>query len=103
MKDKTIIFRLDKESHSKLKKLARLSKQPMSAVLRSLIDGAVIREMPPVEYHQMITELHRIGVNMNQIARVANGTGSIDAAAYRQAVNRLNTSIIDIEKAVLFR
>ena len=43
-----------------------------SKYLRALIMKREIREKLPVDYYNMLTELSRIGNNLNQIARIAN-------------------------------
>jgi hypothetical protein len=48
----------------------------------------------------MIRELHAIGVNLNQIAAVANATGHIDRSAFQYEANRLRKAILDIQAAM---
>lgn len=43
-----------------------------SKYLRALIMKREIRERLPVDYYHMLTEISRIGNNLNQIARIAN-------------------------------
>lgn len=38
--------------------------------IRTLIGGAVSKERPPIEYHKLINEFNRIGVNLNQLTRI---------------------------------
>jgi hypothetical protein len=68
--------------------------------LRALIDGYVPKELPPVDYHAMIRELHAIGVNLNQIATKANATGHIDKSIFQYEANRLRRAVLDIQTAV---
>ena len=42
------------------------------------------KEKPPADFASVLRELSRIGNNLNQIARKANETGSIDAEEYRK-------------------
>ena len=43
-----------------------------SQYLRALIMKQEIRERLPIDYYHMLTEISRIGNNINQIARIAN-------------------------------
>ena len=84
----------------KLSALAVKSGQPKSSVIRALINGAAIREPPPADYRAMMSELHAIGNNLNQIARVANATGLPDKAAYYVNAAMLSKALLDIRRAV---
>jgi len=66
--NKRLELRLDEKQFSKLNDLSEASGHPVSVIIRSLIDNATIREMPHMDYHNMIGELHKIGGNLNQIA-----------------------------------
>ncbi len=91
---------VDNESRARLEYLARVSNQSMSAVFRQIIRGAVVKEMPPADYHAMTAELYRIGTNLNQIAKVANSGGKIDGATYEQMAAELRAAILNIQQAV---
>lgn len=96
-----VITRLNKEEHSKLKKLVRKSGLTQEAYLRHLINGVVPMETPPLDYYDMMKELHAIGNNMNQIAAKANRTNLIDASQYNDNVNDLEKAIVKITNAVV--
>lgn len=96
-------YYLDDESRARLEYLSRISNASMSEILRQIIHGASVKEMPPADYHAMTAELYRIGNNLNQLARVANATGRIDAAAFGQAAAELRAVILDIQQAVDMR
>ena len=100
-KDVSIRIRTDPQLRDKLKTLSEKSGLSKSAVIRILIDGAKLREMPPLDYHKMTGELHAIGNNLNQIARVANATGQIDATGYMANVSALNAALYQIKTAVM--
>lgn len=68
--------------------------------LRALIKRYVPKELPPIEYHAMMRELHAIGNNLNQIAARANATGHIDRPVFQYEANRLRKAIQDIQAAV---
>ncbi len=52
-------FRMDAATRAKLQALSRKSGQPMSAVLRMLIHGTTVKEMPPMDYHKMNAMTYR--------------------------------------------
>jgi hypothetical protein len=68
--------------------------------LRSLINGYVPKELPPIDYHNMIRELRVIGGNINQLAAKANTTGYVDGAAFEREAARLRKAILKIHEAV---
>lgn len=94
---------LYQEHHAKLKDLSKRTGQSISSVIRNLITNSVLHEMPSADFHSMTAELHAIGVNLNQIARVANATGNPDAAAYRVDADALAECLHAVRMAVLTR
>ena len=96
-------FRLDKETKGRLEDLSRKTGCSMSTVIRNLINDATIREMPPLEYNKLISELRRIGVNLNQIAMVANSTGNTDKSIYMREAAGLQQTVLEIRRAVELR
>ncbi len=92
--------RMDEATHTKLIRLAEKSGRKKSAVVRMLIHGTPIVEMPPADYHRMTKEMYSIGNNMNQIAKLANATGRIDAQAFSRTVVWLRDVIQEIERTI---
>ena len=68
--------------------------------LRSLINGYVPKELPPIDYHNMIHELRVIGGNINQLAAKANTTGYVDGTAFEHEAAYLREAILKIHEAV---
>jgi hypothetical protein len=91
---------LNKEEDKRLHTSAEKSGLSQESYLRALINGYEPKELPPVDYHTMTRELHAIGVNLNQIAAVANTTGHIDRSVFQYEANRLRKAMLDIQKAV---
>lgn len=96
-----IITRLDKDEHQKFKKHVNKSGLSQEAYIRHLINGLIPTNAPPPDYYSMMRELHRIGVNLNQIANKAHVLGSIDAKRYFENVAALNKAVVDITNAVM--
>ena len=103
MKKTQLLVRIDPPQKAKLETMAKTAGISMSALIRLLIDGAIIREMPPLEYNKLISELRRIGVNLNQIAVVANSTGNIDKSVYMREAAGLQQTVLAIRHAVELR
>ena len=64
-----ILFRLNKKEAEALDKKVKKSGLNREAYLRQLISGVVPKDAPPPDYYSMMRELHKIGNNLNQIAR----------------------------------
>jgi hypothetical protein len=68
--------------------------------LRSLINGHVPKELPSIDFYNMIRELRAIGGNINQLAAKANTTGFIDESGFEHEAAHLRRTILEIQKAV---
>lgn len=72
-----ISVRLNQGEHDHLIKQAAKSGLPAEVLIRSLIMGIDVKPIPSEQLGEIIHQLSAIGNNINQIARVANGTGRI--------------------------
>lgn len=72
------LIRLNAEEYAHLKKQSKISGLSGEALIRSLIMGINIRPIPADQLDEIRRQLSSIGNNINQIARIANGTGHID-------------------------
>lgn len=73
-----ISVRLSQSEHNHLKKQIKISGLSGEALIRSLIMGTDIKPIPADQIGEIRRQLSSVGHNINQIARVANGTGHID-------------------------
>lgn len=64
-------------------KAAGLKKEPF---IRKLLNGESIRARPPDTYYQLLREINAIGVNINQIAHIANAERRISNDRIEYAV-----------------
>jgi hypothetical protein len=96
-----IITRLNNDEHERFKKLVAKSGLSQEAYVRHLINGLVPMDKPPPEYHAMMKGLHRIGVNLNQIAQKAHITNMVDAGWFDEVAAMLNKAVVDIVNAVM--
>jgi hypothetical protein len=91
---------LNKEEKTKLQASAKKAGLSQETYLRTLINGYMPKELPPIDYYSMMRELHAIGSNLNQIAARANATGHIDKTVFQYEANRLRKALLDIQEAV---
>lgn len=91
---------LNEKENARLQDSAHKAGLSQESYLRALINDLVPKELPPVEYHAMMRELHAIGNNLNQIAARANSTGHIDRTAFQYEANHLRRVMLDIQAAV---
>ena len=64
---------LTREQYATLCAKAKKSGLTKRALIVRLLEGQEIRERPTEEIRQLREEVHRIGTNINQIARSVNG------------------------------
>ena len=69
--------------------------------LRSLINGFAPKELPPIDYYNMVRELRAIGGNINQLAARANATGFVDEASFEREAAYLRKVILEVHKAIV--
>ncbi len=94
-------FYVDEQTHQRLMDLVRKSpRKEMTAVIVDLIHTSTVIEAPPIDYQNMMKELHYIGHNLNQIATKANTTGNIEAAEYKRQAAFLRDAVLRIQQAV---
>lgn len=96
-----VITRLNKDEHSRFKKLVKKSGLSQEAYIRHLINGVVPRDAPPPDYYAMMKELHYIGNNLNQIASKAHRLNVIDVQQYDKAVREFEKAVKDMTNAVI--
>ena len=74
-----------------LKYLSSILNMSESNTIRKLLYETQVKACPPREFYEAIDKINKIGVNINQLARVANSTGLI----YEEKLNR---QFDDLEK-----
>ena len=88
-RDVNLHLRLTAEENELLTHLSDLARCSKSQVLRILLHGATLIEAPPVAYNELLVELRRVGVNLNQIARAANEQRLPDAWKWNEALTQV--------------
>ena len=87
---------LDDSEYEKFISIAKATKRSNSRVVRDMLDNAIFVEYPPVEYGQVLRELRRIGINLNQISERAHSLNHIDSNAYRIDKNHFHWMRINL-------
>lgn len=95
-----ITFRLNEEELQFLSNQVKKTGFSQEGFVRALIRGYDPKQLPPLDYHALIRELHAIGTNLNQIAARANATGHIDSATFQHEANWLRQAVLDIQEVV---
>ena len=90
---------LTHEENSLLESHATATGLSRESYLRTLINGYIPKQLPPINYHALIRELHSIGNNLNQIAAKANATGHIDTTVFQYEATRLRRAVQEIQEA----
>lgn len=88
-----IDLRLDDQELNLLNRNTAKAGVSREAYLRMLIRNVQPKELPPVEYAEVLRNLRQINHNMNQIAVQANSIGFVDTAKYWENVRWLQQVI----------
>lgn len=80
-------IRFDEKENKLLHELSIKSGLTESDVIRTLLKGNEIKELPDKKFYDAINEINKIGVNINQLAKVANTNGDI---YYDKLIHNLN-------------
>ncbi len=59
-----------------------------------------IKEMPQLEFNDILKNLRQINNSLNQIAMKANASGFIDARSYRENYSRLQEQVGEIIRGI---
>lgn len=98
-KHRVEVYLSDKE-YDLLKKNVKKSGLSRESYMRSLIQNIRPKELPPMDFYDVMRELRQISINMNQIAMKANTLNLIDAPYYTKCHKELQSAIGKIMQAV---
>ena len=79
-------LRLSNKDYEKLKHDSDNVGLNKSEYLRRLINKQEVRPKPPESYSKLAWEIHKVGVNINQLAHKANATGSASGEGIETAI-----------------
>ena len=74
-----------------LKHLSSLLNLSEANTIRKLLYETQVKECPPKEFYDAIDKINKIGININQLVKIANSTGNI----YEE---KLNQEFLKLEK-----
>ena len=75
---------LTKEELTRLNENVARTGMSREGYMRALILGHEPKELPPMDFYDLLKELRQINNNINQIAAKANSIGFVDHGQYRK-------------------
>ena len=95
-----VSLRLDDREYNKLKEWSAATNRTMSDYLRELLEDNQPIEFPPIEYQEVLRELRKIGINLNQLASKAHTLGFVDERDYKAESDRLWRVVAELSSQV---
>ncbi len=89
-------MRMSDEDFAELEEQSLRTGIPKTEIIRRAWKNLHIAEMPSGDFLSMARELRKIGTNLNQLAKIANVRGNIDAPKVRAALD----DVIDIDRKI---
>jgi len=96
-----ILFRLNEAEYQMLMEQVKKSGLKRETYVRSVLAGSQLKEQPSVDFFAVLKQLGQISNNLNQIARIANITGNIDAATYETNVANLQDITAELLRTMM--
>ena len=96
-----IQVRLNDIEYAKLLDDVSKSNENISDYIRKLIMSIQIKEKPDYEFYEVMKQLSKIGVNLNQIAHKANSTNVIDKDFYKNEAEEWHKFAREVKKKYL--
>ena len=92
--------RLNDKEYEEFQKKVQKTGLSKAEYLRTLIKEITPKELPPMQFFDVLRELRQLNVNMNQIAMTAHSLNLIDAPFYRQCHKELQKAVGEIKRTV---
>lgn len=86
-----------KEELEALTKKYRKAGLSREGYCRRVLNDSVVKEAPPADLHILIMEVRRVGANIDQILKKANGLGFIDLPMLRRELANLD----EVERTII--
>lgn len=93
--------RFYQEEIDRLNELSKLTGLSGNEIIRSCLNNIVFKEAPPKEFYDLLNKINNIGININQIAHVANSTGEIYFETLKAYFSQIEKFIDEIRKKFL--
>ena len=81
-----MMLRFTKSEMDTLTNKSRKAGLSREGYCRRILNGAEVKEAPPVEVPVLIREVRRVGYNIDQILKRANSIGLLDVPQLRKAL-----------------
>ena len=93
-----MVLRFTKAEMDALTKKARKANMSREGFCRRVLNGAEVKEAPPVDVPILIREIRRVGYNIDQILKIANSQGLVDVPQLRKALEENRALVKRITK-----
>ena len=94
-------FWLNHEEDRQLKKLSNLLNLNEANTIRKLLYETYVKASPPKEFYSAIEKMNKIGVNINQLTKIANTTNQVYVYELNRQFGELNELIESIKEKYL--
>lgn len=82
-----MVLRFTKTEMDTLTKKARKANMSREGFCRRILNGAEVKEAPPVDVPVLIREVRRVGYNIDQVLKIARAQGLVDVPQLRKALD----------------
>ena len=89
---------LSDDEYRNFRENVKACRRTNSSYVRELIVETTPIEFPPIEYQEILCELRKIGINLNQLASKAHTLGFVDEREYRAESERLWCVVAELAK-----
>jgi len=96
-----VLIRLNDIEYEKMMHDVTKMNVTMSQYFRDLILKTELKERPGYDFYEVMKQMSRIGVNLNQIAKKANTINSIDKEQYELESKNWNKFIREVKNKYL--
>jgi hypothetical protein len=97
---KTFHIRFTEKEYERLCKHAQKAGLPKTTYIRHMINGVWPKERPPAEYWPLLSEMYRIGNNLNQLTYMAHRLGGIHTKRLEEMYKLFAETLFSIQKTV---
>ncbi len=94
-------FWLSHVEDRQLKDLSSLLNLSEADTFRKLLYETYVKANPPKEFYDAIDKINKIGVNINQLTKIANSTNKIYVYDLNKQFNELNSLVETIKEKYL--
>ena len=78
---------------------SRKANMSRESYCRAVLNGSEVKEGPNADVAQLINQVRRVGYNIDQILKIANGQGLVDVPQLRKALEETHQVAQQIIKA----